>query len=161
MAEKSQYTEQDKTYIYDNFAQTSRVFGIRKRKLFEAAVAGLITLYIVTSIPFVKRVQIIVLVVSLALVFFIFIMGIKDRSITEWIIAYIKFKVGGKIVSLRSAKYEKATNRETRDSEGRRLSYAQQAIIYAKKWAEENSKEGRPLYKVAQKLREIRIILKL
>ena len=111
-------------YIPDNYMEAGRIFGFRKRNMIEAGVVSLLILRIVFWIPFVMKVKLIVSIVLIVAIGGLFIGGVHNRSVTEWLQDYIRYKRNGKKYHMRLPGVASKDNINLYDDEGRRLSYA-------------------------------------
>jgi len=80
---------------------------IHHRKLIEAIMAMIITGMVITSINFVIKIKIILLITCCLAMGFLFLKGIKNRSITQIIFAEYKFRKSRRCAHLRSINYVK------------------------------------------------------
>lgn len=136
--------EEQITYEYvQNFSTANRIFGIRKRNFWEGIIAAVIVGWLVHFIPFVMRVQIIVTGGLCISIFLLFAFGWSGRSITEFLILYIKFKLFKKKYHLRSVKYGKYKSPEKYDENGQRVSYAERGLALFRKFAEERKQAAK------------------
>lgn len=104
--------EEDKNRVYtynipENFTDSGRIFGFKKRNILEAAIAIIITANIVSVFPFVIKVKLIVLMVLCIGVGALFLKGVYNKSITEWLISVIIFKKNSKKLHFRTVKEDK------------------------------------------------------
>ena len=125
-----------------NFSQQNRILGFRKRNLAEAAVAMLLVVGIVMLIPFVFKVKLIVAIVLTFVTGICFAIGVKNRSVTQWLIDYIHYKASGRKYHLRTVKDKKKARTDASDEYGQRLSYAEIVLNTLKKTIQEGDKDG-------------------
>lgn len=112
--------------IPENFMQVSRFFGFRIRNIIEAVISALVVGGIVSFIPFVLKVRIICQVVLGASVGLRFLIGQGERSMSEFIIDYVRYRQRAKRLHLRTVQHE-PTGAVAVDESGKRLSYAEMA----------------------------------
>lgn len=121
-------------YIEQNFMQLTRIFGFRIRNIIEAAASAAIVAYLITFIPFVIKIMILCQVVfGLSIGAFVLI-GIRGRSITEFLIDFIRYKMSARKIHLRTVQHDPGRSYEL-DESGERLSYVEQAMKRVKKAA--------------------------
>lgn len=73
--------------IPDNVLESKRILGFRRKNLIEGLILVVITIAIITAIPFVKRIKIIFYIIVGGAVFILSAIGIKDMSFSEILIA--------------------------------------------------------------------------
>ncbi len=126
------------TFEYvQNFSTAGRILGFRKRNFWEGIIAAVLAGWGIHFIPFVMRVQIIVTAGICISLFVFFAIGLHGRSITEFIMLYLKFKFFKKQYHLRSVKYGKYKSPEKYDENGQRVSYAERGLALIRKFTEE------------------------
>ena len=76
--------------IPDNILESKRIWGFRKRNWIEGIICACIVGYIIYKISFVIRVKIILIVILFASILLINLVGIKDQSLIEGIMNFIK-----------------------------------------------------------------------
>lgn len=103
MAEEEK--EELSTVIISNILKSDTILGIQKRNWIEATVFAAFTAIIISPIPFVSDVKGVVLLMCCGMTFYIGLKGIKNRSITQIILAERRFRKNRKILFLRSPKY--------------------------------------------------------
>ena len=119
-------TEQEYTYrIPANFSQSNRIFGLRKRNIVEAIAAVILMGNAISLIPFVMKVKLIVMAVACAATAAIFLNGIHNRSITEWLFDAAKYRRDAKKLHFCSVRDEKKRKRTVVSSNTHELSYAE------------------------------------
>ena len=95
----------DRYYIPDNFNDEHRFRDIPYRNIAEAAVATILLWKLINATPFVLTIRIIAGVVICGSVAFLFVVGIKDESILQFLWSYITFRQKRKIYHLRRVGY--------------------------------------------------------
>lgn len=124
--------------IHDNVIQNNKVLNIEKRNIAEALLFTILFCFIIASIPFVLKVKLIVCVIGGGSIFYANIVGIKNRSITQFIIDYVLFKKNSKKASLRSAKDGKIRSKsDTEKDSVTNKSYFEKIFEYGKSRYEE------------------------
>ena len=129
-------------HIGKNVVNSNQIMGYDKRNWLEAFLFAGCVIFIISLIPFVRDIKIVVTIFFSILTFFFGLIGIKDRSITEIIIAERKFRKKKRKLHLRSVDYarEKGAYYEGSDT-----SILERYTIRIKssidKFVEENSSE--------------------
>ena len=126
-----------------NFSTANRVLGIRKRNFWEGIIFSVITGWLIHFIPFVFRVQVIVTGFVCLSLFAFFAIGIHGRSVLEFVMLYVRYKLFKKQYHLRSVKYGKYKSPEKYDANGQRLSYAEQGLAFLRKFKDERIAEAK------------------
>ncbi len=73
--------------VPDNVLESKRILGFRRKNLFEGLILTAITIAIIISIPFVKRIKVIFVIIVGGAVLALSAVGIKDMSFSELCIA--------------------------------------------------------------------------
>lgn len=94
--------------IPDNVLKSKRYLGFKRRNITEAIISFIISAFLIYQISFVMRVKIIFIICVGASVAFINLIGIKNQSISEIILNFIKYKKQKPVLHLRSVKYAKS-----------------------------------------------------
>lgn len=81
----------DALLIPDNIIKSGTIWGIPHRRWIEALVFSGCTAFLCTLSPFVIRIKIILIIVLCTTIFILSVRGIKNRSITEFIIDNVNF----------------------------------------------------------------------
>ena len=96
--------EEMNEYIIPENVGMSDSFGRYKiRNVVETVLFTLLSITLITRIPFVSDVKVIVTVIVTLAVFFLFLTGIKDESVTAFVIGYFRFKAKSSSLKLRVA----------------------------------------------------------
>ena len=96
--------EEPNIYIIPvNCGMSDSVGPFKVRNLVEAAVADALAIRLLLQIPFVPRVRVIITVLVCLGLTLLFLYGIKDESITSFVINYVKFKAKSGKLCLRVA----------------------------------------------------------
>jgi len=130
MAEKGEEKEYV-FYIPPNFTQKHKYFGFRLRNILETVLVIITLLSVVSLTPFVVKVKLIIdVTLSVALGFF-FLNGVRNRSITEWLMDYIRFKKNGKKMRMRTVREDKFRKIAAVDEKGEQLSLVERVMKQA------------------------------
>lgn len=92
-------------HLTKNVIEHSKVMGIGKRNIVEAIIFTFLILAIIQLIPFTNLVKIITSIVLGAFSIFLNIVGIKHRSITEIVVAELRFRKNRRRLHLRGPEY--------------------------------------------------------
>ena len=96
--------EEMNEYIIPENVGMSDSFGRYKiRNVVETVLFTLLSITLIARIPFVSDVKVIVTVIVTLAVFFLFLTGIKDESVTAFVIGYFRFKAKSSGLKLRVA----------------------------------------------------------
>ena len=114
-------------FIPDNIVQSNRVLGFPKRNLIEACIVCAIVIGAVCQVPFVPKVKIIVCSVLGAVLFFVFVNGVKHRSVTEWIMDATTFSSSPAKYHFRPITVKRKISIAVAEN-GERMSYAELGI---------------------------------
>lgn len=137
--------EEEKNDIFvipENVVKKGRILGFRRRSWVEAAVAAVIMGLLIGLIPFVIKVRIIVTAVVAGAVFVFFLVGIRRRTISEWFLAWLKYKTSPGHMSLCDPRHKKAKAVEAYSDSGEHLSMLEQTIALIKKLIHQKLTEG-------------------
>lgn len=131
-------------YITGNIFGTKRIGQmVRLRNLLEGLVMAAIGILIVCAIPFKVEVKILFSVVVAILLTIFGVIGIANRSVTEFIFVKIVFQITKKTYHFRSIKNVKKAGGNT-GKNGEQLTYAEAVVYYIKTRYEEKQSEGEP-----------------
>lgn len=149
-----------KFVIPDNVTKKGRILGFRRKNLIEASVAALVFGFLIGLIPFVLKVRIIVTAILAGACFVFFLIGIRRRSVSEWLLAWLKYKNTPDRMSFCSPLYKKERSVQAYTETGEHLSFAEQVIALVKqlvhaKLTEGNGKDANTLQKVINGIREL------
>lgn len=139
-------TGEEENYVFtipDNVTKKGRILGFRRKNWIEAAVAAILLGLLIGFVPFVLKVRIIVTAIVAGAVFVFFLVGIRRRTVSEWFLAWLKYKAQPKPMVLgdpRIRKSRAAQNAYTDD--GEHLSYVEQAVVLIKQLANKDSEGG-------------------
>ena len=125
MQEERDYT----FYIPPNFTQKHKYFGFRLRNIVETIVMILVVVNVVGLTPFVSKVKIIIDITLVCVLGFFFINGVRNRSVTEWLMDYIRFKRNGKKLRFRTVREDKFRKVAATDASGQNLSFAEKVLL--------------------------------
>lgn len=128
--------------IPENVVKKGRILGFRRRSWIEAGVAAVTLGLLIGLIPFVIKVRIIVTAVVSGAVFVFFLVGIRRRTISEWFLAWLKYKTSPGHMSLCDPRFKKAKAVEAYTDSGEHLSMAEQMIALIKKLINQKLTEG-------------------
>ncbi len=97
--------EERKYILGQNIIENGKVFGVERRNLIETVISvGFVTILIML-IPFTKYVKVFSISVIDLVLGYINIRGIQHRSVTQIIIAEIKFRKNRRMLHLRGPEY--------------------------------------------------------
>lgn len=86
--------EKEEIYVIPmNYSGMGRVAGFKIRNITEGIIVALFALKMILGIPFVLKVKIIVIVLVCLAILVLFATGIKNESITQFIISYLQFYI--------------------------------------------------------------------
>lgn len=103
--------------IFKNVLRKGLLLNIPYRNWVEAVIFSFFGVCLVCLIPFVKKVKITVCVIVVILIFFASLRGIKNRSITQIVIAELIFKRRRRRLHLRTPEWQKQTRQEINTNE--------------------------------------------
>lgn len=95
--------EMNEYIIPENVGMSDSVGRYKIRNVVETILFTLLSITLITRIPFVSDVKVIVTVIVTLAVFFLFLTGIKDESVTAFVIGYFRFKAKSSGLKLRVA----------------------------------------------------------
>ena len=132
--------------IPKNVIAGKRHMGIRGRNIAEGIVLAVIVYFIISQIPFVARIKAIFIAILCISAIIVGCIGIKDRSITEFIMDYSDYKKTQKIYHLRTIKDSKTKKKKFIMQEGKAYvnGFSIETEIYKIKqgWADFKAKYG-------------------
>ena len=105
----------DEYYIPDNI-KTTTLFGIQLRNIIEAGVLELIVFVIFRALPFTNTINIVIGIILAFVVGVFAIVGVKNESLTEFIVSFILFKRKKKKLH-----YRRCDNKNAREKEIKRF----------------------------------------
>lgn len=136
---------EEKKYVFlipDSVTKKGRILGFRRKNLIEGGIAALVTGLLIGLIPFVLKVRVIVTAIIAGSCFVFFLIGIRRRSVSEWFLAWLKYKNTPEKMSLCSPLYKKERSVQAYTDDGEHLSFAEQAIVLIKQLINKKLSEG-------------------
>lgn len=154
----------EKNYVFtipDNVTKKGRILGFRRKNLIEAGVAAAVFALLIGLIPFVIKVRVIVTAIMSGSCFVFFLIGIRRRSVSEWFIAWLKYKNTPEKLSLCNPLYKKERSVQAYTDSGEHLSFAEQAIelikqLINRELTEGNGEDTNALQKIVSRIKEFR-----
>ena len=155
---------EEKNYVFtipDNVSKKGRILGFRRKNLIEASVAAAVFGLLIGLIPFVLKVRIIVTAIMAGSCFVFFLIGIRRRSVSEWLLAWLRYKNTPEQMSLCSPLYKKERSVQAYTDTGEHLSFVEQVIVLIKqlidtKLREGNGKDANTLQKIINGIQGLR-----
>ena len=155
---------EEKKYVFtipDNVTKKGRILGFRRKNIIEGAAAALVTGLLIGLIPFVLKVRVIVTSIIAGSCFVFFLIGIRRRSVSEWFLAWLKYKNTPNEISFCSPLYKKERSVQAYTDDGEHLSFAEQAIALIKqlvnaKLTEGNGEDANALQKIVNGINKLR-----
>lgn len=130
--------------IPDNVIGERRIAqAVKIRNLIEGLVLSVIATLIIMLIPFKIEVKILFSVVAFIVFTAFGCIGIKNRSITDFIYAVIRFRYKKRVYHLRSIKHVRKNGSKI-GKNGEQLTYAEAVIFSIKTRRDEKAAEGEP-----------------
>lgn len=117
--------EQEVDVITRNILQKNKILGVYKRNWIEACVLGVAGFFAIKKFNFVNDIELVLSVMAFVSLFYLGIVGIQGRSITQILFAELKFRKRRRKLHLRSAEYVRKKNTE-KDSVYEEKSIAEQ-----------------------------------
>ena len=127
--------------VEKNVIGTGRVFGIRLRNLAEGIVAASLVCLIVCAVPFVFKIKASVCVLLGGIAFYGNAVGIKNRSVSEFVVEELAYMSRARRLHLRGPDYKREGYVAGWDSEGE--SVAEMALGELKRRVEDFVREYR------------------
>lgn len=102
-------------YIPTNIKEKNKLFHLPDRNIIEAAIAEAVLFLIIRSLPFILVIKVVAGAIIMISAGLLFAIGIKNESVTEFIMSSIKFNQNKKSMHLRTPDQYVATLKEEKD----------------------------------------------
>lgn len=120
-------------YIPENVLKSRLIMGFPKRNWLEGLLEATLVGLLINMVPFVLKVKIIVLVVLCGTIMIGNLIGVKNRSIIQVIVAFFKYQKNRKEYHLGSVSNYERKKRTIQTQSDQNLSAAEKAYYYIKR----------------------------